>query len=187
MRFETVSVAVAGVLLAVSVACASAPRAAQAPAVRSRVAFEVIPPSVRPSPASASIERTRPAAVGELAMPAVPPELVADAPVRATVAVRITVGGDGHVSRVRLSPAAPSDAGRWLDLLLGAVRRVASSWEFLPACERTLSDGPDRDHDGRPDWQNVISSRPIAVYFDALFTFEVVNGSGRVTLVGPPG
>jgi len=119
-------------------------------------------------------------------MPAVPQELVVAAPVRATVAVRITVGTDGRVSRVRTSPVAASNAGPWLDLLLDAVRNAATKWRFVPARERTLSDGPDRDHDGRPDWQNVVTDRAIAVYFDARFTFEVVNGSSHVTLGGTP-
>ncbi len=172
----------ASVLLAASTACVTTPKAATSPpSPRFRVAFEVIPPPDSSWPTSTSVERTRPAAVEELAMPTVPPELVAAAPVRATVAVRITVDSDGRVSRVRPSPAAPSHAGPWLDLLLDSVRQAASKWEFVPARERSLSDGPDRDHDGRPDWQNVVSSRAIAVYFDARFTFEVLNGSGRVT------
>lgn len=119
-------------------------------------------------------------------MPAVPQELIAVAPAHATVAVRITVGSDGRVSGVRQSPAASSHAGPWLDLLLDSIRQAAAKWKFRPARERTLSDGPDRDHDGRPDWQNVVTDRAIAVYFDARFTFEVVNGSSHVTLGGAP-
>jgi len=119
-------------------------------------------------------------------MPAVPQELVVAAPVSTTVAVRITVGTDGRVSRVRPSPVSTSNAGPWLDLLLDAVRNAATKWRFVPARERTLSDGPDRDHDGRPDWQNVVTDRAIAVYFDARFTFEVVEGGSRVTLGGAP-
>lgn len=119
-------------------------------------------------------------------MPSVPPALMAAAPVHATVAVRITVGANGRVLRVKPSPAASSHAGPWLDLLLDSIRQAAAQWKYRPARERTLSDGPDRDHDGRPDWQNVVSDRAIAVYFDARFTFEVVNGSSHVTLGGAP-
>lgn len=186
MTGDRVVPVVMAVLLLVLPACVSTRRAVAPQPPKSRVAFEVIPSPAVLMLASTSIERTRPVATEELAMPPVPQELVAAAPVHATIAVRITVGSDGRVSGVRPSPAAASQAGPWFDLLLDSIRKVASRWRFRPARERTLSDGPDRDHDGRPDWQNVVTDRTIAVYFDARFTFEVVNGSGRVTLGGAP-
>ncbi len=113
-------------------------------------------------------------------MPKVPPAFIAAAPVRAQVAVRITIGADGRVERVESSPLHPSDAGKWVELLIGAIRKAAAGWSFYPAMERELSDGPDTDGDGKPDWINVVEAKPVSVFFDAVFTFSAEKGRGTV-------
>lgn len=113
-------------------------------------------------------------------MPKVPQAFIAAAPVRARVAVRITIDADGRVERVVLSPLYPSDAGKWVELLIGAIRKAASGWSFYPAMERTLSDGPDIDGDGKPDWINVVEAKPVSGFFDAVFLFSAEKGRGAV-------
>ncbi len=180
--FNVLLIALAGIIGACATASKeAAPPPAKPPWPRSHVGFERIPIPGATARIDAHHERTRPFARERLVMPTVPPEFLAAAPARATVAVRITVGSDGRVSSVTPSPLARSDAGPWLDLLLGRIREATSRWRFQPATERTLADGPDRDGDGNPDWTTVVDSRPISVFFDAVFTFEAENGHGEVS------
>ena len=46
-------------------------------------------------------------------------------------------------------------------------------WRFTPGAIQQTREGE-------------ASSRPVRVYYDVRFDFEIVRGQGRVTIVGPP-
>lgn len=174
-------------LAATTAACASVPvrsPARPAAAPESRVGFEVLLLPVAARPADAHRERTRPVPLRDLVMPDLPPALLAAAPVEVVIVVRITVGRDGWVTQVEPSPRVPTEAGPWSALLLDSVKAATSAWAFDPARERILADGPDNDGDGVPDWRTVTESHPVAVFFDARFSFEVGTAGAHVRFDG---
>lgn len=178
----------AGLLMAAACTSASAP----APSVhhprpetptQGAVSFEEIPdPSARRPQAGAGQDYLRPRLEEGFALPAYPQEaLAANAP-PTDVVVRIVVGTDGSVSDVSPSPLAPPPTGDWVDLFCTSVRDAVIGWRYDPCQLRDLEDGPDGDGDGAPDYRLVVASTPVAVYLDIKFRFEIVAGTGRVSI-----
>jgi hypothetical protein len=100
------------------------------------------------------------------------------------VAVRIIVYEDGAIRGVLDSPLdQPTNGENW-EVFRAAVEQTVWSWRYTPATIRTFADGEDLNHDGKPDYPVMVEERPIRTYLDLRFTFEVVNGRGRVQ-VGP--
>jgi len=102
----------------------------------------------------------------------------------ARTVVRIVIDAEGRVTSIGDSPVRESTGGVYGDEFRRAVDEVVRDWTFRPAQYRVLRPGDDRDGDGEPDFQYVVSSTPIAVYLDVQFSFEIVEGKGRVSL-GP--
>jgi hypothetical protein len=98
---------------------------------------------------------------------------------KGTVAVRLVIGADGNVSRQQDVPGRPLGADPCLVAFRAAVQTAVSGWRFSPAFRLRRVPGPDRDGDGRPDFERW-EQTPIAVYVDYEFLFEVVAGKGVV-------
>jgi hypothetical protein len=175
------------------VGCASAPVADRQPTGKRRsgegvVSFEQIrDPSARPPEADVGQEYRRPVLEEGFALPAYPPEaLAANAP-PTEVAVRLVVGTDGSVASVTPSPLAAPPESEWEELFYRVVRDAVAGWRYEPCELRELEDGPDLDGDGSPDYRLVVASSPVQVYLDVMFRFEIVAGTGQVSMGGDDG
>jgi hypothetical protein len=96
------------------------------------------------------------------------------------VVLRFVVGKTGVVEEVGDSPLRDPD-----DAVADAAFREASkdavlSWRFVPAAIQTVKPGADLDHDSKPDYTVLVASSRVPVYLDVRFTFEMVEGKGRV-------
>jgi hypothetical protein len=96
------------------------------------------------------------------------------------VVLRFVVGKTGAVEEVTDSPLRdPGDA-----VADAAFREAAEdtvrSWRFVPAAIQTVKPGADLDHDSKPDYTVLVASTRVPVYLDVRFTFEMVEGKGRV-------
>jgi hypothetical protein len=96
------------------------------------------------------------------------------------VVLRFVVGKTGVVEEVGDSPLRdPGDA-----VADAAFREAAEdtvrSWRFVPAAIQTVKPGADLDHDSKPDYTVLVASSRVPVYLDVRFTFEMVEGKGRV-------
>jgi hypothetical protein len=147
------------------------------------VSFEQIrDPSVRPPEADADQEYRRPVLEEGFTLPGYPEEaLAADAPTT-DVIVRVVVAKDGSVSSVRRSPLAGPPRGEWEKLFYDVVSETVADWRYEPCVLRELEDGPDRDGDGASDYTLVVASTPMTVYLDLKFRFEIVAGTGQVSM-----
>ncbi|HSN53825.1 MAG TPA: hypothetical protein VLT32_04095, partial [Candidatus Sulfomarinibacteraceae bacterium] len=98
------------------------------------------------------------------------------------VVVRVVIGADGSVTSIRPSPLADAPSGEWAAVFFDAVRQAVRGWRYEPCQLRDLEDGPDMDDDGRPDYTVVVASKPVPVYLDLSFRFEIVGGAGLVVV-----
>ncbi|HSL18532.1 MAG TPA: hypothetical protein VLB51_11565 [Methylomirabilota bacterium] len=147
------------------------------------VSYEQVfdPGAVRPV-ADIGHEYLRPRLEKGFSLPGYPAAaLVAGAP-PTEVTVRVVIGADGAVASVRPSPLAASPGGEWATVFYDAVREAVRGWRYDPCQLRDLEDGPDMDADGRPDYTVVVASKPVPVYLDLSFRFEIVGGAGRVAM-----
>lgn len=97
-----------------------------------------------------------------------------------TVEVRIFVGTDGSIDQVLDSPLGDSyrkDAG---DPFRAAIEEAVRGWRFVPGQVRTLAESRGIDGETRPDYRVVTHETPVRTYLDLRFTFEVIDGKGRV-------
>jgi len=74
---------------------------------------------------------------GDLPSPAYPPEALAAHAGWVILGVRIKIGTDGRVVEVEPSPMGISNAGKYSDLFMAAVKTAVQSWRFFPARLRT--------------------------------------------------
>lgn len=95
--------------------------------------------------------------------------------------VRIVIDTHGTVDQVLDSPVGRSDGGPFAADYRHAVDDAVRTWRYLPGALRHVTDGEDKDGDGKPDYKIMTSSDPVAVYYDIRFTFEIVEGKGIVT------
>jgi hypothetical protein len=104
------------------------------------------------------------------------------------VAVRIWVEKTGAVVEVVDSPLEPSTSSPLLPLFRAEVEKAVRSWRYAPAALRTFRQGEDLDGDGKADYEILVDSKSVRVYYDIRFLFRVVEGKGHVTLQeGPEG
>lgn len=180
--------------LMVLAACASTPHGGddEAPNQQSRaegvVSYEQVvdPEAVRPV-ADVHQEYVRPALHPKMPLPTYPEEmLVAEAP-PTKVVVRVVVGADGSVTSVRPSPLADTPPGEWHSIFFEAVRKTVSNWRYEPCRLQKVTDGPDRNGDGKADYKILASSTPMEIYLDLAFQFEIVDGAGSVAMGGHGG
>jgi leucyl-tRNA synthetase len=95
--------------------------------------------------------------------------------------VRIIIDTNGKVSEVLDSPLEASEGGPYASEFRSAVDTAVRSWRFQAGYLRNVVPGNDVDGDGKPDYKVTTAFRPVAVYYDVRFTFEIVNGRGVVT------
>jgi hypothetical protein len=166
--------------------CASTPvreTQASASAGEGRVSFEQIrDPAAQPPRADDDKDYVRPRLEEGFTLPRYPDEALAAGTPPAEVVVRVVVATDGSVASVRPSPLADPPATDWDELFHGAVREAVSGWRYDPCRLREFEDGPDRDGDGAPDYSLMVASTPISVYLDVKFRFEIISGSGQVSM-----
>lgn len=179
------------VIVVAAAACASGPVAAppsRATAGVGAVSFNQIPdPTAQPPSADGNREYLRPRLEEGFKLPGYPDQALAAAAPASDVVVRVVIATDGSVASVEPSPLAAPPTDEWGPLFYEAVREAVSAWRYDPCQLRVLEDGPDRDGDGRPDFQLVVDSTPLAVYLDLSFRFEIVDGDGRVSTSGGSG
>ena len=180
-----------------SVAKPGAPAPAGAPAERPpdlpRVEAQFIADPARIAPALRDDQDFMPPHPIVTHLPQYPPGHE-DAVGPVVVVLRFVVGNDGAVVKVRDSPlrdpGGPSGGGG--DGHTGGVaadpafREAAVdavlSWLFVPAAIRTVKPGPDLDHDSKADYTVLVESERMPVYLDVRFTFEIIEGEGRVRI-----
>jgi hypothetical protein len=171
-------------LLLTSIAC-SAHRRVESPAIgdpregrtSARLLTSPEAGSGRPDP---SIEKITPAyASSENTLPEYPAYALQAGCRAGTVPVRIHIGADGNVAAQRDVPGRPLPDDQCHMAFRAAVQGAVQGWKFAPAFRVTPTPGPDRDGDGRPDFQRW-RQEPIMIYLDFEFRFEVVEGKGVV-------
>jgi hypothetical protein len=86
----------------------------------------------------------------------------------------------GNVSEVLDSPMERSDGGASTADYRRAVDDAVRTWRFQPGRFQHVTDGADKDADGKPDYKVMTSWEAVAVYYDIRFTFEIVDGEGVV-------
>ncbi len=115
----------------------------------------------------------RPQALGNLEPPIYPARPLDARFGAATVVVRIVIDEAERVEQVLDSPLMASSAVPFAEDFRRAVDDAVRGWRF--------SGGGILQT--RPGEQ---SFRPTTVYYDVRFDFEIVDGEGRATIVGPP-
>lgn len=120
----------------------------------------------------------------ETPLPEYPQQALADDAAPVTVVLRIILDESGVVRDVLDSPLAPPEEGSGRALFREGAAAAVRGWRFLPAVIRTLAEGGDIDHDGRPDYTVVTDEERVRSYLDLRFTFAVVDGRGQVK-IGP--
>jgi len=115
----------------------------------------------------------RPQPAGDLEPPAYPARPLDAGFGPATVAVRIVIDEEGKVSQVLDSPLLASSPGPFAGDFRQAVDDALRGWRFTPGAIKQTREGEE-------------SSRPVRVYYDVRFDFEIVEGQGRATIVGSP-
>ncbi len=98
----------------------------------------------------------------------------------AAVAVRVFLDEKGRVTGIEDAPNSPSAGGRFAADFRASVEDAIHRWLFQPAEYRQYAHGKDLNGDGKPDYEIVISAKPIPVYFDVRFDFSIVKGQGQV-------
>jgi hypothetical protein len=177
----------AAAVAAATAGCASAPAAPEpgsgATSAQGTVSYEQVfdPGAVRPV-AGIGHEYLRPRLEEGFDLPSYPAAALAAGAPKTELVVRVVIGADGSVTSIRPSPLADAPSGEWATVFYDAVREAVRGWRYDPCQLRDLEDGPDTDGDGRPDYTVVVASRPVPVYLDLSFRFEIVGGAGLVVV-----
>ena len=98
------------------------------------------------------------------------------------VVLRFIVGETGAVRDVEDSPLRDPAAPAGDPAFRQAAEDAVLGWLFVPAAIRTVKPGADLDHDSQPDYTVLVDSQRIPVYLDVRFTFEIIEGEGRVRI-----
>jgi hypothetical protein len=173
---------VAALLLVAATGCAThAPPPPPSPPPEGRTSARVLVDAsieaVPPKPAAETI--TNIFAKDDNPLPEYPGYALRHGCTKGTVAVRLVIGTDGNVSSQQDVPRRPLGNDPCLVAFRAAVQTAVSGWRFSPAFRLRRVPGPDRDGDGRPDFDRW-DQTPIVVYVDYEFLFEVVEGKGVV-------
>ncbi len=121
-----------------------------------------------------------PRPVGALETPAYPEAALKAHYGQATVAVRVFLDEAGSITGIQNAPCCPSTGGRFAAEFRSAVDDAIRHWKFQPAEYRRYAEGKDLNGDGKPDYQVVVTTKPVPVYIDVRFDFSIVKGRGRV-------
>lgn len=177
-------------LVAVVLACArhhiQPLPAPEGPSASGRVGFQFI---ANPTAGVAQVEHQEfvtPTPQRALTPPEYPAgPLLANAP-HYSVAIRIVIDTDGHVTSVVDSPLQASTAGPFASDFRAAVESAVHRWRFQPGHIDQLEEGDDVDGDGKPDYVRVVKRDPVSVFYDVRFDFEIVAGRARVMSSATP-
>ena len=145
-----------------------------------QVAFQFVPDPGRVKPSLSDRQVFMPPRPLETPLPSYPQsELVRNtAPV--TVVVRIFVGTDGSVDQVSDSPLEGSRRIDTGDPFRASVEQAVRGWRFVSGRVRTLAESEGSDGERKPDFRVIADETPVRTYLDLRFTFEVIDGKGRV-------
>ena len=157
------------------------PAASAVGAPATRVDYEALPDPHARLPALSGKQVFMAAVPLDAPLPAYPGAAPAVDAAPISVVLRVVIDETGIVRDVADSPLdepAGADRSAFRDAAAGVLR----DWRFLPAVIRTLTDGNDVDHDGKPDYTVVTGEERVRSYLDLRFTFEVVDGHGRVKI-----
>lgn len=150
-----------------------------------RSTYELVPEPPRSTDSTADRSRTRehviaPRPADDNVLPAYPETALAARHGPESVTLRVVIDVTGNVVQVTDSPLAPpAKPGAFAGLFRDSAAEAVGSWKFAPARRQYLASGTDGDSDGVLDygrWESVA----IPVYVDIRFTFEIVEGRGRV-------
>lgn len=159
--------------------------AAQPPAPdpgRGQSSFEfLIDPPARNAEHPKNQQFMPPRPIGEMASPVYPERALASGYGSVSLTVRVNIGSEGQVTGISNIPGKPQPAGPYASDFREVVESAVRSWKFYPAELNQFDDGNDIDGDGKPDYQRLVSSEKMPVYFDVRFDFEIVQGKGQVT------
>lgn len=145
-----------------------------------RVEVETLPDAAAKTPALRAGQQSFMAPVPlETPPPDFPPGSLADGMEPTVIVVRIVIGEQGNILGVLDSPEA-QDHGA--PAFRAAVEQAVRGWKYKPAIIRSLVGGEDVNSDGIPDLNVVTQDQPVRSYLDLRFTFEVVDGRGRVRM-----
>jgi hypothetical protein len=147
-----------------------------------RVDYEALPDPNARLPALSEKQVFMAAVPLDAPLPAYPGAALSPDAAPVQVVLRVVIDETGVVRDVADSPldvpAPDTDRTAFREAAAGVLR----DWRFLPAVIRTLTDGSDVDHDGKPDYTVVSGEERVRSYLDLRFTFEVVDGHGRVKI-----
>jgi hypothetical protein len=164
--------------------------AAQPPApdpARGQSSFEfLVDPPARDAEHSRYEQFMPPRPIGELASPEYPERALAAGYGPVSLAVRVNIGTEGQVTGISDIPGKPEENGPYASDFRQAVESAVHTWKFNPAELNRFEDGNDIDGDGKPDYQRLVSTEKVPVYFDVRFDFEILQGKGQVKTGGSP-
>ena len=164
--------------------------AAQPPAAdpaRGQSSFEfLVDPPARDAERSRYEQFMPPRPIGELASPEYPERALAAGYGPVSLAVRVNIGIEGQVTAISDIPGKPQATGPYASDFRQAIESAVQTWRFNPAELNRFEDGNDIDGDGKPDYQRLVSTDKMPVYFDVRFDFEILQGKGQVKTGGSP-
>ncbi len=120
----------------------------------------------------------------ETPLPNFPAVALVDGMEPVVVVVRIVIGEQGGVLGLLDSPAGTQPPSGAPPAFKAMVEEAVRGWKYQPATIRSFVSGEDINHDGVLDVDVVTQDKAVRSYLDLRFTFEVVDGRGRV-LVAP--
>jgi hypothetical protein len=159
----------------------TAPVQAVASQDEGKVAYKFLVDPTAAAPALHEAEElVSPRPVSEFPLPRYPAVALAAHAGAAHVVVRILIDTSGHIAGVTDSPVAPSSPGPFAGEFRDAVLRALRHWRFTPGHFDSYEEGPDSDHDGKPDYRQLVRADMVPVFYDVRFDFDIVGGEGRV-------
>src|SRR5262245_57830859 len=130
---------------------------------------------------------------GSNAMPRYPPAALASQISGVEITVRALFGKDGKVGEIVQSPLAPEYTGPFAPEFRDAIEQAVRTWTFVPPELLTDGDLIGYEDDGKTEIRKIVAREYVSIRVDLAFTFEIVEGKGRVRLdrgaelpAGPP-
>lgn len=150
--------------------------------VEGQVGFTLLRDPNAPSPGLPLGQALAPPRPLETPLPEYPRQALAAGTAPVTVVARLVVDEDGAVGEVAPSPLDTTGQDQRREAFWAAIERAVRDRRFQPASVRTFAEGRDIDADGEIDYEVLTETRPVRVYLDVAFRFEVVEGRGRVRI-----
>ncbi len=119
---------------------------------------------------------------GQNDLPKYPEGALADGVSGVTVVVRVLFGKDGRTGEIVASPLAPEYSGPYSAEFHAAIDEAVRTWTWVPPEIQTLGDLLGYEEDGRTEVRNITAREYVSIRVDLAFTYEIVEGMGRVRL-----